>query len=253
MPEKSPPVSLFIPCLVEHVLPEIGLAMAVVLQKLGYRVKYDDRQICCGQPAFNAGHAAEARKVARHFLEVFSTAGLIVAPSGSCTGMVRNYFPQLFAGDKRRLEIIQRVQKNIFEFSEFICRTNKLQQIKGHFPARVAIHNSCHSIREIGITDEAGRILQQIDGLEIFHPKAEHSCCGFGGLFSFKMPQIATAMAKTRLEVFADADLDFLIANDPGCIQHLRAEAQIIHFQPRILHLAEFLQMAMDSNPIERK
>ncbi len=245
MAKKFKFVSLFIPCLIDQVMPEIGLAMVAVLQKLGYSINYDSRQTCCGQPAFNGGHHNEARRVARHFIEVFSGAEAIVSPSGSCTGMVRNYFPLLFGNDQTAMREVEKLQNKTWEISEFICRENCLSQINGRAKKCIAFHNSCHSMCELGLSDETERILSRIEGVEIFTPKVEHSCCGFGGLFSFKMPEVAVAMAKSRLQVFAGAGLDYLIANDPGCIQHLRAEAKATGFKPQILHFVEFLKIVM--------
>lgn len=243
---ESKTISLFIPCLVDQILPEIGFAMADVLRKLHYDVTYDARQTCCGQPAFNAGHRTEAMSVAKQFLATFSNADCIVSPSGSCSAMVRNYYPVLFAGDEKMMAQVHSVQERTFEFSEFISAENKVERIVGHADVSLSIHNSCHSMRELGIDEQIADILARIEGVKLFVPQVEHTCCGFGGLFSYKMPDIASAMAKSRLEAFTGADLDVLIVNDPGCIQHLRAEAPSAGFKGEILHLVEFLQKAMD-------
>ena len=245
--KQNSKVSLFIPCLVDQVLPEIGLAMADLLRKLGYEISYNPRQTCCGQPAFNAGHRTEARTVARHFLQTFAEADYIVSPSGSCTAMVRNYYPVLFAKDDSLMTQVKSLQKRTFEISEFIYAENKVDQISGHLDLKVSIHNSCHSMRELGIDKQIEEIIRRIDGVEIFIPQVEHTCCGFGGLFSYKMPDIASAMAKSRFEAYNGADLDVLIVNDPGCIQHFRAEASSAGFKGEVLHLVEFLQKAMVS------
>ncbi|KAA3618199.1 MAG: (Fe-S)-binding protein [Calditrichaeota bacterium] len=245
MADTKTKVAIFIPCLIDQVMPEIGFAMADVLRKLDCSVEYNPQQTCCGQPAFNAGQRIEAKRVARHFIETFSDAEVVVSPSGSCTAMVRKFFPILFENDEVLLQEVKSLQKKTVEISEFICHENRLKKIKGQSRKCIAIHNSCHSMRELGITNQIERIVAHIDGVKIIPPNAEHSCCGFGGLFSFKMPDIAVAMAKTRLDAFADPDLDIVISNDPGCIQHLRAEAVAIGFKPRILHLVEFLQAEM--------
>ena len=159
-------ITLFIPCLVDQVYPEIGLDMAKVLNHLGYTPFYDRRQTCCGQPAFNAGHRDEARKVAQIFIDVFTKAKCIVSPSGSCTAMVKNYYPTLFK-NHQYLNQAQNISKCIFEFSEFLIRENQLEKIKGKYQGRVGFHNSCHSYRELGIVDEPLKILNNIDGIEI--------------------------------------------------------------------------------------
>lgn len=245
MPFEKTKISLFIPCLVDQVYPEMGLAMVRVLRKLGYEVTYDKAQTCCGQPAFNAGFLDEARKVASHFLDVFQEAELIVCPSGSCTAMVRNFYPELFESHDGQKNV-PALQNRIFEFSEFL--SSQLEEIKleGQFQGRVSFHNSCHGFRELRLKYEPLQLMQQINGYELIMPDGEPVCCGFGGLFSFKFAPIAATMAKSRLETFAELDIDTLVSNDPGCIMHLQQEAKEKGFDMRILHLAEFLDLALN-------
>jgi L-lactate dehydrogenase complex protein LldE len=237
-------VALFIPCLVDQVYPGIGLAMAKFLKHFGYQISYDPRQTCCGQPAFNAGHRAEARRVARTFLQVFEHADLIVGPSGSCTAMVRNYYPVLFK-DEHDCETARALGPRILEFSEFCLRENLDKQISGNFPAAVGFHNSCHSYRELGIREAPFRLLERFAGIELKTPPGEPVCCGFGGLFSAKYNAIAAAMANTRLLSFTDLGVDYIVSNDPGCIMHMRQEAIDRGIGTPILHLTEFLVKAM--------
>ncbi len=244
MQPESMRVSLFIPCLVDQVYPEIGLAMARVLERLGFELHYDQRQTCCGQPAFNAGHASEARIVAEHFVDVFREAEVIVGPSGSCTAMVRHFYSRLFAGHPMTTEAAD-LSRRVFEFSEFLKQYVPADRIRGAFSAKVGFHNSCHSYRELGITDEHVAFLQHIRGLEWIRLPGEPVCCGFGGLFSFKFAPIAETMAKTRLDMFIEAGCDTLLSNDPGCIMHMRQEVQARDLPLRIMHLAELLDRAM--------
>lgn len=244
MQKSKSTISLFIPCLVEQVYPEIGIAMVKILKHFGYQIKYNDQQTCCGQPAFNAGQWNEARKVAAHFVNVFKNDQIIVGPSGSCVGMVRNYYDELFKNDSM-LEPAINVGKNIYEFSEFIEKENLINKISGNFSGNVGFHNSCHSYRELGITEQPFKIMNQIIGFEWTQPQAEPVCCGFGGLFSFKFHQIAETMAKTRLKMFTDIGTDTIVSNDPGCIMHMRQEAKDRKIGIRILHLTEFLADAM--------
>jgi L-lactate dehydrogenase complex protein LldE len=233
-------VALFIPCIVDQVYPEIGLAMARVLEFLGYKVSYDAHQTCCGQPAFNAGHRREAKKIARRFLHVFKDSENIVGPSGSCTAMVKNYYPILFKDDKLE-EIAENVGRNIFEFSQFLKHEKQIDQISARYEGKVGFHNSCHSYRELNILSEPLSIFQQIDQLEVVQPEGEPVCCGFGGLFSFKYDEISATIAKTRLEMFMHLDVKTVITNDPGCLMHMRQEAIDRKSGIEILHLAEFL------------
>lgn len=248
MPDKSNDVSLFIPCLIDQVYPEMGFAMVDVLRALGFTVRYDDRQTCCGQPAFNAGHLAEARVVARHFVDVFGDAGTIVCPSGSCTAMVRNYYDELFAGEQEH-GAADDLRGRVFEFSEFLAKAGVAGKIDGHFDGRAGFHNSCHSFRELRLGQEPLDLLRRIEGCEVVLPDGDPVCCGFGGLFSVKFTSIAAAMAKSRLELFIEKNVDVLVSNDPGCIMHMRQEAKARGIDLPILHLAEFLQQAMAEQP----
>ncbi len=241
---KKTPVTLFIPCLVDQVYPEIGLALAKVLRHFDYDLVYDPRQTCCGQPAFNAGHRNEARKVAGQFIDIFQPAETIVAPSGSCVAMVRNYYPLLFR-DQPLEKAALRVSKRVFEFSEFLSRENLTTRISGTFSGRVGFHNSCHSYRELGVKSEPLAILKRISGYELVELPGEPVCCGFGGLFSFKFDYVAAAMAVNRLDMFRSRNVDTIVSNDPGCIMHMRQEIKAEKISMRLLHLSEFLVQSM--------
>ncbi len=238
---NSKHVSVFIPCLVDQVYPEMGIAMIKLLRSFGYEIFYHKEQTCCGQPAFNAGQRKEAIKVAGHFVEVFAEDGLIVSPSGSCTAMVRKYFPNLFEGH-HACETAAALGGRVLEFSEFIQQEDLLNKISGKWKGRIGFHNSCHSYRELDIDDFPLRILKRIDGVEPVRPPGEPVCCGFGGLFSFKFPAVSATMARSRLEQFFELGLKTIVSNDPGCIMHLRQEAKDKNMNMDILHLVEFLE-----------
>lgn len=245
MNNSTTPVTLFIPCLVDQIYPEIGMAMVKILKKFGYKIEYLPEQTCCGQPAFNAGYHDEARKVAGNFIKVFENAELIVAPSGSCTAMVRKYYPQLFSGTDLE-EQANRVSKSVLEFSEFLARENLIEKITGTYQGRVSFHNSCHSYREIGIKESPEKIFNNISGMEYIAAPGEPVCCGFGGLFSFKYDTISASMANVRLQTFVDLQVNTLVVNDPGCIMHMRQEAIDRKINIKILHLTEFLAIALE-------
>jgi len=242
--DPKPKVSLFIPCLVDQVYPEIGIDMAKVLSHLGYQLEYNSKQTCCGQPAFNAGHRDEAQKVATKFIDVFKSSEVIVSPSGSCTAMVKNYYPTLFAKNSLEEKAIN-LGKKIFEFSEFLDHEDQIKNICGEFKSRIGFHNSCHSYRELGIDQIPLDLLQNIEGTEVVLPPGEPVCCGFGGLFSFKYDEISATMAKSRIEMFTSLNLDTIVTNDPGCLMHMRQEALDRRIDIKILHLTEFLVQAI--------
>ncbi len=233
-------VSLFIPCLVDQVYPEIGLAMANVLRRAGVRVEYDARQTCCGQPAFNAGYRNEALQVAQHFLEMFADKPALVTPSGSCAAMVRKFYAHLFAEHPRRDEALA-LGPRVFEFSEFMVHQLQRIAVGATYSRKVGFHNSCHSYRELGIGAEPLALLREVQGLELIELPGEPVCCGFGGLFSVKFAPIASAMTNSRLEAFEKLGVETIVSNDPGCIMQMRKEAFARGMKLEILHLAEVL------------
>jgi L-lactate dehydrogenase complex protein LldE len=245
MQNKKSTISLFIPCLVDQVYPNIGFALVKVLKHFNYKVKYNEQQTCCGQPAFNAGQWDEARKVASNFVNVFKDDEIVVGPSGSCVGMVKNFYKELFMNDAI-LDKALNVGNIIFEFSQFLEKENLINKISGEFSGNVGFHNSCHSYRELGISEQPFDIMNQINGFEWAQPQGEPICCGFGGLFSIKHNQIAETMAKTRLEMFTNVGADTIVSNDPGCIMHMKQEAKVLNIDVKILHLAEFVAEAMN-------
>ncbi len=249
MPANVGPVSLFIPCLVDTVYPEIGLAVGRLLRHLGFEVRYDARQTCCGQPAFNAGQWAEARRVASGWLDVFAGAGAVVCPSGSCTAMVRKFYATLFADDAPRRTQAEMAARNLYEFAEFLTRTGTVDRLSGTWKARVGFHNSCHNLRELRLHREHQRLLARVAGADVVEVAGEPVCCGFGGLFSAKFEPIAASMGKSRLDAFVALGVDLLVVNDPGCLMHLRQEARARQLPLPILHTAEFVAQSMGLLP----
>lgn len=216
------------------------MAMANVLRRLGVKLNYDAAQTCCGQPAFNSGYNKEALQVAEHFIEVFRDAEMIVAPSGSCVAMVRNFYPTLFARHPKFSEA-KRLGQRVFEFSEFLVKQLHVVDVNAAFKRKAGFHNSCHSFRELRINEEPLKLLRNVRGLELIVPPGEPGCCGFGGLFSVKFQAISSAMTRSRLETFEQLGVDAVISNDPGCVMQMRQEAQARGSKLEVLHLAEVL------------
>lgn len=238
-------LDLFIPCLVDQIYPEIGIAVCDVLEKAGFQLRYNPEHTCCGQPAFNSGQRAEAKHVAAAFIRTFRHAETIVSLSGSCTAMVRHYYPVLFAGTPLE-EDAKYIAARIWEFSQLLVYSGAEQFIGGRADGVVALHNSCHSARELRIKEEPYRLLKRVQGCKIVQPAEDQVCCGFGGVFCVKHPAISEAMAKSRLAYFEALGADTVVANDPGCVMQLRREASAEKSGLHILHLAEFLAGAMN-------
>jgi L-lactate dehydrogenase complex protein LldE len=200
-------------------------------------------QTCCGQPAFNSGFTDEARRVGRTLLDAFAGAQAVVAPSGSCTAMVRTHFPSLFAGT-RDAERAARLGSRTWELSEFLVDEARVRSIGGTFSARVTVHDGCHGLRELGLRDQTRTLLAGIDGVELVEMPRADACCGFGGTFSVRVPEVATAMADDKLANVGASGADVVVSGDVGCLMHLGGRATRGGSPTRFAHLAEILAEA---------
>ncbi len=232
-------LGLFIPCFIEHLRPAAGLATVAILERLGLNWAYPDAQTCCGQPAFNAGHPTETLPAARHFLERFDDFDRVVSPSGSCVAMVRRYpeLPGLSAGERMAFGDLA---ARCHELSDFLVNVIDAPPLGARFDGRAAYQESCHTLRELGLRDEPLRLLAEVEGLELVDTPGL-DCCGFGGVYSVKVPELSIAQADTRLQALADANTDTLIATDVSCLLHLEGRARHRGVPFRGLHLAEVL------------
>ena len=234
-------VALFITCLTDQFFPRVGECVVEVLKRLGVEVTFNPAQTCCGQPAFNTGYREQAREVAARMLDLFDDAEYVVAPSGSCTTMVRVFYPELFAGYPDRLRQVERLRSRLFEFSEFLVKILRAEDVGASFRGRVTYHDSCHLLRELGIESEPRKLIRAVRGVDFVEMEDYKLCCGFGGTFSVKFPEVSVAMADDKLHAATQAGAEYLIANDSGCLMHL---AGVIHRQGlpiRTMHLAELL------------
>jgi len=241
-------VIFFAPCLVDQLYPEMGVSLVKLLRHFGFEVSFDSAITCCGQPAFNAGQVSEARSVARTVVNTLcasKNANIdVVLPSGSCTAMIRRFYPEVFHGDRDEKAACE-LGSRVFELSEFLTKHGLLGELKGKYEKKVAFHNSCHSARELELRTEYRELFKGIEGLELIDPSPEPVCCGFGGLFCQKFQGISQGMAKTRLEMCRDAGAHEIVSNDPGCIMHLRVMAKDQGITTPIRHTVELLADAM--------
>ena len=215
--------------------------MTEVLERLGYAVEFPRAQTCCGQPAFNSGYPAEAATVARHFLDVFRDAEYIVVPSGSCTSMITHHYEDLFAGDSRRLEAARRMAPRVWEFSQFLIEVAKVDDVDARFDGVVTFHDSCHGLRELRIKEGPRRLLSKVRGLELREMEAAEECCGFGGTFSVKFPEVSGGMARTKIESIVKTGADTVVGVDASCLMQLQGVMRRDGLKIRTMHLAEVL------------
>jgi L-lactate dehydrogenase complex protein LldE len=242
-------VSLFIPCLVDQFLPEIGEATARLLVRLGARVDYDPRQTCCGQPLVNAGRTGEARRAALHFIEVFGKEELVVAPSGSCVHTVKKHYPELLAGTPAHQEAL-RLAERVWEISDFIVGVMGVTDVGAVFgaggqtpqvPPKVTFHHSCHVSRGLGVKDQPKVLLESVRGIEVVPLVDEDVCCGFGGEFSIGFPEISAAIVEEKVNKTVASGAEYLVLAEPGCILNIRGYVTKRGIPIRVVHLAEFL------------
>jgi len=235
-------VSLFVTCLVDQLWPEVGRATVKVLERAGCKVDFDARQTCCAQPAYNTGYQDEARSVARGFLELFDRDGVdaVVMPSGSCCAMAHHMI-ELYADDPALRASAERVAAKSFELGAFLVRQLGVVDLGARFDGRVTWHDACHGLRDLGIKDEPRTLIGQVAGAELVELEAAEACCGFGGTFSVKHPDISVAILDRKLERLAELGVDALVSGDVSCLMQIGGRLQRLGSPVRTMHLAELL------------
>jgi L-lactate dehydrogenase complex protein LldE len=245
--QPVPQVILFPTCIVDAVETDVGFAAADVIERMGCAVDVPDATTCCGQPAWNAGHAAAAAEVAGTTLRALAERdGDIVVPSGSCATMIRVFWRELFElhGDETDRRQVENVGARTFEFSEYIATHGAPPgQITDEGP--MVYHRSCHMLRELGIADQPETILDDY-GADRRRTASEGRCCGFGGLFSVKLPEISIAMADEVLDALAASGASRVVGCDASCLLHLRGRAQKRGIDLEFAHLAEVVDNATE-------
>lgn len=234
-------VSLFVTCMVDQLFPKIGLAMAEVIERLGFAVDFPEAQTCCGQPAFNSGFPDEARQVALHFLDVFETSEAIVVPSGSCTSMIVHHFAELFRSDSSALARVERLAQRVWEFSAFLTEVAGAEDVGARLEDVVTFHDGCHALRELKIRSGPRRLLAHVRGLELREMEPAAECCGFGGTFSVKFAELSGAMARDKLNAIVRTGARTVVSLDPSCLMQIQGTVSRAGLQIRTLHLAEVL------------
>jgi len=234
-------VSIFVTCIVDQLFPAVGLAMADVLDRLGYQVDFPQDQTCCGQPAFNTGYRREACQVARHFLKVFRDSEYVVVPSGSCTSMIAHHFHDLFPDDPEALRAADALAPRVWEFSKFVLEVAGVDDVGARLEDVVTYHDSCHALREFGVRDGPRRLLANVRGLELREMDAATGCCGFGGTFSVKFPGVSGGMARTKIDSIVRTGASTVVSIDSSCLMQLQGAIDRAGLPIHTMHLAEIL------------
>lgn len=233
-------VALMITCLADQFFPEVGLATVRLLKRLGVAVDFPSQQTCCGQPHFNSGYHRDARELARHALRVFAGEQLVVVPSGSCAAMVKLEYPRLFKDDPIWGQRAEDLARRTFELSDFLVNVLHREDVGARYPGKATYHMACH-LRPLDRMTEAERLLRRVRDLELIPLERHDECCGFGGSFSVRYPEISGAMVNDKVSLIEQTGADFVIATDAGCLMNIAGclRRRGSRVQPR--HLAEVL------------
>lgn len=245
-----PRVGLFVTCLVDLIRPSVGFAAAKLIEAAGCEVVVPPMQTCCGQPAYNAGANTDAAALARLTIEAFDGLDYVVAPSGSCAGMLKLHYPELLKADElwhgRAIEFAERVH----ELTSFLVDVRRITQVAGRLTTRATYHDSCSGLRELGIQRQPRQLLRKVDGLELVEMEDSEVCCGFGGTFAIKYPDISNAMVDKKAANSSSAGARLLLAGDLGCLMNIAGKLTRNGSAIDVRHIAEVLAGEMSAPPI---
>src|SRR5437016_5413133 len=214
-------VTLFIPCFVDLMFPQVGISVVKVLERLGHTVDCPEELACCGQPAFNSGYWPEARSVAVNVLQKLNDAEVVVIASGSCGAMLKVFYTELFAQTKYS-EAAQSLSAKCYEFSDFLVSKLGVTDLGARFPAKVTFHDGCHGLRELGNKKPPRELLAKVQELELIEMADAEICCGFGGTFAAKFPMISTAMGEVKCRSALGTGADYIVSNDSSCLMQVQ-------------------------------
>jgi L-lactate dehydrogenase complex protein LldE len=241
MAEPNPRVALFVTCLVDLMRPTVGLAAVKLLQDAGCRVEVPAAQTCCGQPAWNSGDRRDTAAIARRVIEVFEPYDYVVAPSGSCAGMLSHHYPALFAEDATWAGRARAFAGKCHELVAFLANVRGVERVASRFEGSVTYHDSCSGLRELGIQAEPRRLLATVAGLSLSELKDSEVCCGFGGTFCVKYPQISNRMVEEKCRHVAASGAGTLLAGDLGCLLNMAGKLKRQGVAVESRHVAEVL------------
>jgi L-lactate dehydrogenase complex protein LldE len=247
---EGPSVGLFATCLVDALRPSVGFAAAALLQRAGCRVEVPRAQACCGQPAWNAGDRRDAARIARSVVAAFEGFDYVVAPSGSCAGMLRVHYPALLGDDSAFAARAAALAEKSYELVSFLVDVMDMRAVDARFAGTVTYHDSCAGLRELGVKDQPRRLLATVDGLVLAEMTDAGVCCGFGGTFCVKYPEISVAMARTKTAHIAATGAATVLAGDLGCLMNMAGTLTREGSAVEARHVAEVLAGMTDAPAI---
>lgn len=235
-------VGLFVTCLVDLMRPSIGFAALRLLEAAGCEVIVPRSQTCCGQPGYNSGDRKSALALARKVLAEFEACDYVVAPSGSCSGMIRTHYPDLFSGQPEELERVRRLCDKTYELTDFLVNVAKFDRIASSFNGTVTYHDSCSGLREMGVKTQPRVLLAKVAGIKLQEMNEAETCCGFGGTFAVKFGDISTRLADNKCEHVAATGADAVVLGDLGCMLNIEGRLRRRgDMKTKVFHVAEIL------------
>ncbi|WP_217125905.1 (Fe-S)-binding protein [Hydrogenophilus thiooxidans] len=236
----QPRVGLFVTCLVNTIRPNIAMALAQLLEATGHRVEVPFAQTCCGQPGYNAGDWDAARALAKQTITAFEPYDYLIAPSGSCLATIRHDYPELLKDDPEWRERAQRLAAKSWEALSYFAQQVPLEQLpRVRFPYRVTYHDSCSGLRSLGIKGQPRQLLARIEGLTLVEMAEAEVCCGFGGTFCVKYPELSEAMVERKVQNILKSGAQVLLGGDLGCLMNIAGRLARIHAPVRVYHTLE--------------
>jgi L-lactate dehydrogenase complex protein LldE len=248
--KPAPRVALFVTCLVDLMRPAVGFAAVELLERAGCTVEFPDAQTCCGQPAYNSGDDADARAIAKRTIQAFQGYDYVVAPSGSCAGMLKTHYPEMFEGDAEWAPKAAEFSGRVYELMQFLADVIAFEGTMPALAAKATYHDSCSGLRELGIKAQPRKLLAGVAGLEIVEGQETESCCGFGGLFCVKYPDVSTGMVDAKIDDLEKTGADMVLAGDLGCLMNMAGRLKRRGSKMVARHAAEVLAGYTDLAPI---
>jgi len=245
-----PRVGLFVTCLVDLMRPSVGFAAVKLLEQAGCTVEVPQAQTCCGQPAFNSGDRADTRVLAEQTIEAFRGFDYVVAPSGSCAAMIRVHYPELFDGDAAMKAKAEELAGRTWELVSFLTDVRGLTEVDAAFAGKVTYHDSCSGLRELGVEAQPRRLLASLPGVELTEMVEHDVCCGFGGTFCVKYPDISNKIVTAKTDNILATGADTLLAGDLGCLMNMAGKLQRRGSAMEVRHVAEVLADMTDQPAI---
>jgi len=233
--------SLFITCVNDVFYPRVGKAMVQVLRKCGVQLDFPEGQVCCGQPSYNSGYHEETRQAAKQIISAFANSEYVVGASGSCVGMIKQHYPELFQDEPDWEDRARELSQKIYEFSQFLVEVLRVEDVGAVLNATATYHQSCHMTRILKETETPKRLLEKVQGLEMVELPLGTDCCGFGGTFSVKMAHISEAMVQEKTEHIMETKARVLIGADMACLMNISGRLRRNGQKLRVMHIAEVL------------